>query len=117
MSYPPKKSFEEVELPTNPNLPAWVISPKEEKLIFERWRKRAFARCDDLIKAYIECSNSYLSPLDAMKNCDAANKKSLDCVAKYQKIEYLDVERDLLIKEKLERRRLLKEKIEKEQKK
>lgn len=99
-----KKTFEEVELPTNPNLPPWVITPKEEKLIFERWRKKTFERCDTLIRAYINCSNSY-TPLEAMKNCKDINKESQECVAKYQKIEYLDQERDILIEEKKEKRR------------
>lgn len=26
-----KKSYSDVELPTNPNLPSWIITPKEEK--------------------------------------------------------------------------------------
>lgn len=115
MSYPEKKSFEDIELPTNPNLPAWVITPKEEKLIFERWRKKAFSRCDDLIKSYIECSNSYKSPFEAMSKCEAANKKSMGCVESYQKTEYLDIERDILIKEKQEKQRLYREHLRRAQ--
>lgn len=102
----------DVELPTDPSLPAWIISPKEERAIFERWRKKTFERCDALIKAYVECSNKYLNPLEAMKMCEQANKDSLGCVAKYQKQEYLDIERDLLIEEKLQKKReLYKEKL------
>lgn len=110
MSYT-KKGYEGVELPTNPNMPAWVLTPKEEQVIFERWRKKAFAKCDDLIKAYVQCSNSYENPIDAMKNCEAANKRSLDCVASYQKMEYLDEERDILIREKKIKQRFLREKL------
>lgn len=105
-----KKTFDEVDLPTNPNLPPWVLTPKEEKKIFERWRKKAFSRCDDMIKAYIDCSNKYPA-MEAMKKCEEINKAQLDCVAKYQKIEYLDIERDLLIKEKTEFRKLYKQKV------
>lgn len=107
--YPPKKSFEEVELNVNPNLPPWLLAPKEEKIIFERWRKKAFARCDDLIKAYVECSNSYSNPVEGMRKCDDINKRSQQCVAKYQKIEYLDIERDLFIDEKAAKLKALKE--------
>ncbi|ODV69345.1 hypothetical protein HYPBUDRAFT_3330 [Hyphopichia burtonii NRRL Y-1933] len=114
--YPPKKSFEEVELNTNPNLPPWLITPKEEKIIFERWRKKAFAKCDDLIKAYVECSNSYSNPVEGMKKCDSINKESLGCVAKYQKMEYLDIERDIYIKEKAEKQKLYKELLNRKQK-
>lgn len=99
MSYT-KKGYEGVELPTNPNMPAWVLTPKEEQVIFERWRKKAFAKCDDMIKAYVECSNSFENPLDAMKKCEGANQRSLDCVKSYQKMEYLDEERDIMIAEK-----------------
>lgn len=107
-----KKTFNDVELPTNPNMPAWVITPKEEKAIFERWRKKAFAKCDDMIKAYIECSNRYKNPLELMKMCEQANKASLDCVAQYQKQEYLDIERDILIKEKAEKKKIYKRYLE-----
>lgn len=111
MSYPAKdkKTFADVELPTNPNLPAWVITPKEERLIFDRWRKKAFSQCDSLIKAYIECSNSFKNPLESMKRCESINKVAQGCVAQYQKQEYLDIERELLIDEKLQKRKLQKE--------
>lgn len=103
--YPKKKSFEEVELNTNPNLPPWLITPKEEQIIFDRWRKKAFLKCDDLIKAYVECSNKYSNPIEGMKQCESINKESLGCVANYQKTEYLDRERDIMIKEKAERQK------------
>lgn len=109
-----KKTFNDVELPTNPNLPSWIITPKEEKAIFERWRKKAFSKCDDLIKNYIECSNSYRNPLEAMKMCKAANEASMGCVAKYQKIEYLDIEKDEFIKEKMEKKKLYKYYLQKQ---
>lgn len=110
MSYT-KKGFEGVDLPTNPNMPVWVLTPKEEQLIFERWRKKTFLRCDDLIKAYIACSNSFENPVEGMKQCDLANKRSLDCVASYQKLEYLDEERDILIAEKRVKQKLYREKL------
>lgn len=110
MSNPNKKTFDDVELPSNPNLPSWMLTPKEEKVIFERWRKKAFSRCDELIKKYIECTNSY-SALEAMTKCQAVNNEAQGCVANYQKIEYLDIERDILIKEKAERRKLYKESL------
>lgn len=100
----------DVDLPTDPNLPAWIISPKEERAIFERWRLKTFERCDDFIKRYVECSNSYSNPVEAMKKCEAANQASIGCVRKYQTLEYLDIERDQLIQEKLEKKRILKEK-------
>ncbi|ABN65414.1 predicted protein [Scheffersomyces stipitis CBS 6054] len=104
-----KKTFEDVELPTNPNLPAWVITPKEEKVIFDRWRKKAFAKCDDLIKAYVECSNSYKNPFEGIKNCEKFNDAQLACVAQYQKKEYLDIERDIMIDEKIAKKKLYKQ--------
>ncbi|CAX43438.1 conserved hypothetical protein [Candida dubliniensis CD36] len=109
-----KKSYSDVDLPTNPNLPSWIITPKEEKAVFERWRKKAFAKCDDLIKKYIECSNNYSNPMDGMKNCSKINEESLACVAKYQTKEYLDIEKDLFIKEKLEKKKLYKLYLEKQ---
>lgn len=109
-----KKSYSDVELPTNPNLPSWIITPKEEKAVFERWRKRAFARCDELINKYIECSNSYSNPVDAVKKCQKINEESLVCVAQYQTKEYLDIEKDLFIKEKLEKKKLYKLYLEKQ---
>ncbi|KAL6452509.1 CMC1 COX assembly mitochondrial protein [Candida maltosa Xu316] len=108
MSSYSKKSYSDIELPTNPNLPSWIITPKEEKAVFERWRKKAFARCDDLIKKYVECSNSYKNPLEAMKQCKEANEASLACVAKYQTKEYLDLEKDEFIQEKMEKKKLYK---------
>ncbi|RLV83660.1 hypothetical protein JA9_004746 [Meyerozyma sp. JA9] len=106
---PPKKTMDEVDLPTNPYLPAWILTPKEEKAIFEKWRKKAFAKCDDLIRAYIDCSNSYQSPFEAMSKCEKANQASMGCVEKYQQKKYLDIERNILIKEKMERQRQWKE--------
>ncbi|EGW33242.1 uncharacterized protein SPAPADRAFT_60581 [Spathaspora passalidarum NRRL Y-27907] len=101
-----KKSFEGIELPSDPNLPPWIITPKEEKLIFDRWRTKTFARCDELIKAYVECSNKYGNPVEGMKHCKEANDASMGCVAKYQKQKYLDIERDILIEEKKEKRQI-----------
>lgn len=110
MPLPEKKTFEDVELPSNPNLPPWMLTPKEEKVIFERWRKKTFQRCDELIKKYIECTNSF-SALEGMSKCQTANNEAQGCVAKYQKIEYLDIERDILIKEKAEKRKLYRESL------
>ncbi|KAK6457710.1 cytochrome c oxidase biogenesis protein Cmc1 like-domain-containing protein [Scheffersomyces xylosifermentans] len=114
-----KKTFNDVELPTNPNMPAWVITPKEEKAIFERWRKKAFAKCDDLIRAYVECSNSYQNPLEGMKKCEKINDQAQGCVAQFQKQKYLDIERDLLIDEKIAKKKAYKlylQKLEEEKK-
>ncbi|CAK9435459.1 uncharacterized protein LODBEIA_P01860 [Lodderomyces beijingensis] len=114
MSYskPDKKGFSDVELPSNPNLPSWLITPKEEKAIFERWRKKAFANCDELIKRYIECSNSYKNPVEAVQKCKQTNSDSLKCVEQYQTREYLEAERDLYIKEKQQKKKLYKLKLQ-----
>lgn len=110
MSYT-KKGYSGAELPTNPNMPVWVLTPKEEQVCFERWRKKTFARCDDLIKAYIACSNSYDKPLDAVTKCEEANRASTGCVAKYQKLEYLDEERDLMIADKKLKQKIYRERL------
>lgn len=107
-----KKPYDGVDLPTNPNLPAWILTPKEEQVIFERWRKKAFARCDDLIKAYVECSNSFQNPMDAMDACREANKRSLDCVQNYQTMKYLDEERDILIAEKKQKQKIYRQRLQ-----
>lgn len=106
-----KKEYDGHELPTNPNLPVWILTPKEEQVIFERWRAKAFSRCDDLIRAYVACSNSYESPMEAVKNCEGINKASLDCVANYQKLEYLDQERDILIADKKLKQKIWRERV------
>ncbi|QFZ27212.1 putative tRNA-splicing endonuclease subunit [Clavispora lusitaniae] len=113
MSY--RKEYDGVDLPTNPNMPVWVLTPKEEQVIFERWRAKTFARCDSLIKAYVECSNSYENPIDAMKKCEEANQRSLGCVAKYQTMEYLDQERDIMIAEKKVKQKAYREKLKQAQ--
>lgn len=96
--------YETVDLPSDPNLPPWILTPKEEKLIFQRWRKKAFKNCDELIKIYIKCTNSYGNVLDAMSNCKDFNKAQMECVKEYQKLKYLDIERDILVKEKMEKK-------------
>lgn len=106
-----KAEFDGTELPTNMNMPVWILTPKEEAVIFERWRKKAFARCDDLIKKYIACTNSVENPMEAMKRCEGINKEQLECVAKYQKMEYLDQERDILIAEKKVKQKAYREKL------
>lgn len=98
--------YEGVNLPSDPNLPIWLLTPKEEKLVFQRWRKKAFERCDEYIKRFIACSNSYENPIEAMVKCKAANTEQMQCVAEYQKMKYLDEERDILVKEKMEKRQL-----------
>lgn len=107
MSWPTqkdKKTYADIELPTDPNIPVWVITPKEEKLIFERWRKKAFSECDALIKAYVDCTNSYANPVDATKLCKNANLRSMGCVTLFQTQKYLDIEREILITEKIKKR-------------
>lgn len=107
MSSKKETDYEKVELPTDPNLPIWIISPKEEKIVFQRWRKKAFKRCDDVIKQYIACTNSYKNPLESMIQCQDLNKIQMDCVKQYQQLKYLDEERDILIQEKMEKRKQL----------
>ncbi|EGV60795.1 hypothetical protein PSN45_001414 [Yamadazyma tenuis] len=92
--------YEKLNLPSDPKLPAWILTPKEEKLIFQRWRKKAFKQCDELIKVYIRCSNSYQNPWDAMGHCKDFNDAQLACMKEYQQLKYLDIERDILIQEK-----------------
>lgn len=104
MSSKKETDYEKVELPTDPNMPVWILTPKEEKLIFQRWRKKAFQRCDDVIKQYIACTNSFQNPLDSMNHCRDFNKIQMDCVKKYQQAKYLDDERDILIEEKMKKR-------------
>ncbi|RCK66728.1 hypothetical protein Cantr_03396 [Candida viswanathii] len=103
-----KKSYSDIELPTNPNLPSWIITPKEEKAIYERWRKKAFAHCDELIKKYIACTNSYGNPLEAMKHCKGAHEASMGCVEQFAGKEFMDKERDEFIQEKIEKKKLYK---------
>ncbi|EMG50988.1 hypothetical protein G210_5325 [Candida maltosa Xu316] len=43
-----------------------------------------------------------------MKQCKEANEASLACVAKYQTKEYLDLEKDEFIQEKMEKKKLYK---------
>ncbi|OBA23131.1 hypothetical protein METBIDRAFT_35582 [Metschnikowia bicuspidata var. bicuspidata NRRL YB-4993] len=106
-----KQPYDNRDLPTNPNLPVWVLTPKEEQVCFERWRKKTFERCDDLIKAYVACSNSYESPIEAMAKCEGINKAQLGCVAKYQTMEYLDQERDILIADKKIKQKIYRERL------
>ncbi|WPK23460.1 hypothetical protein PUMCH_000701 [Australozyma saopauloensis] len=101
-----KKPYDGAELPTHPTLPLWVLTPKEEQVVFERWRKKAFQKCDALIRAYIECSNLYDNPVEGIKMCKEANDRSLGCVAEYQKLKYLDDERDILIADKKLKRQI-----------
>lgn len=110
-----KRPYDGAELPTHPTLPVWVLTPKEEQVIFERWRKKTFEKCDALIRAYIECSNSYENPLDGMKMCADANAKSVGCVAEYQKLKYLDEERDLMIADKKLKRKIYLERLQQRQ--
>lgn len=106
-----KKPYDGAELPTHPTLPVWVLTPKEEQVCFERWRKKAFQRCDDLIRAYIDCSNSYDNPLEGMKKCKEANERSMGCVAGYQTMKFLDEERDLMIADKKLKRKIYLERV------
>ena len=105
------RPYDGAELPTHPSLPGWVLTPKEEQVIFERWRKKAFQRCDDLIRAYIDCSNSYKNPLEGIKKCKEANERSLGCVAKYQTMKYLDEEREIMIADKKLKRKIYLERL------
>ncbi|RKP30768.1 hypothetical protein METBISCDRAFT_15558 [Metschnikowia bicuspidata] len=105
------RPYDGAELPTHPSLPVWVLTPKEEQVIFERWRKKAFQRCDDLIRAYIDCSNLYNNPLEGIKKCKEANERSLGCVAKYQTMKYLDEEREIMIADKKLKRKIYLERL------
>ncbi|CAH2351050.1 COX assembly mitochondrial protein [[Candida] railenensis] len=108
-----KKTLEDVHLPTNPNIPAWLITPKEEKLIYERWRKKAHVHCDDLIRQYIECSNRFKNPIDGMRECKGINSDRESCLKQFQKDNVLDNERNSYIEEKIEMKKIIDEYVKK----
>lgn len=101
------RTLEDVELPTNPRVPAWIITPKEEKLLWERWRTNANQHCDAFVRAYIECSNSYRNPLDGIKYCKEANAQREACLRQFQKMKTLDEYKDAYIQEKIEMRQMV----------
>lgn len=106
-----KKTLEDVDLHTNPNLPAWMLTPKEEKLVYERWRKNTHAKCDHLIRLYIECSNHYSNVIEGFNKCKDINARTQGCIRQYQEMKYLDQERDKYIQEKLDEKKRIQEYI------
>ena len=83
-------NYEEVHIPVNPNLPPWILSPKEERLVTDRWQKVSQEKCDGLIKKYIECTNVSKNPLVGIKNCKGINAEVQACLQQYKTIKYYD---------------------------
>ncbi|ANZ76722.1 BA75_04037T0 [Komagataella pastoris] len=85
-------------------LPPWVLTPKEEKEVFENWKTTTYKACDELVKKFADCAAS--SGYSAWFKCRKQSKVMRDCIASRQATKYVDDERDKYIQEKI---RLLQE--------
>ncbi|CUS20686.1 LAQU0S01e12310g1_1 [Lachancea quebecensis] len=82
-------------------LPVWVLGPREEKEARQNLKKFAYGKCDEYVKAMVECSK--LHGLKVFPACEPQRDKMAECILSYQGDNYLDQERDKLVQRKIEK--------------
>ncbi|ODQ77896.1 hypothetical protein BABINDRAFT_95065 [Babjeviella inositovora NRRL Y-12698] len=83
----------------NKSLPIWVLTPKEEKVVRENWKKNSWKKCDELARIFNLCAKA--NTFNVTTACTVPKEMLYECVYKYNTPEYMDIERDLFIREKL----------------
>ncbi|SCV00480.1 LAMI_0G05336g1_1 [Lachancea mirantina] len=81
-------------------LPIWVLSPREEKEARQNLKKTAFSKCDEYVKAMVECSKKH--GLKVFPTCEPERDKMAECILFYQDDKYLDEERDKIVQRKFD---------------
>ncbi|GMG24722.1 unnamed protein product [Ambrosiozyma monospora] len=82
-------------------LPVWMLTPKEEKEVFENWRIQAWKHCDSVVKEFSKCEQ--MAGYGVWFKCRKEGKAMRECIRERQQEKYVDEERDKLIKLKMER--------------
>ncbi|KAL2709438.1 COX assembly mitochondrial protein [Kluyveromyces marxianus] len=85
----------------NQRLPLWMLNPAEEKEARQNLKKFAYAQCVDYVEAMVECSK--IHGLKVFPACNEPRDAMRKCILSYQGDSYLDVQRDLMVQQKLER--------------
>ncbi|ODV86546.1 hypothetical protein CANARDRAFT_183508, partial [[Candida] arabinofermentans NRRL YB-2248] len=81
-------------------LPVWLLTPKEEKEVFENWRINAWKLCDEHVGAFSRCEQ--LAGYGVWFKCRKQSKAMRDCITNRQQQKYVDEERDKFIQKKIE---------------
>ncbi len=79
--------------------PVWLLTPKEEKQVFNNWRDSAWKYCDEYVKKFADCEK--LNGLGVWFKCKKEAKEMKDCITSRRQKKYVDEERDKFIEEKM----------------
>lgn len=94
-------------------LPIWVLTPNEELQARKNLKKYTFQQCSEVIEAMMQCSRD--NGVKVFPTCNKQRDAMSKCVLFYQNDQkYLDEQKDLLIKEKINK---LQSKIDQSKKK
>ncbi|KAF6008113.1 hypothetical protein HII13_004297 [Brettanomyces bruxellensis] len=85
--------------------PVWLLSPKEEKQVFNNWRDSAWKYCNEYVKKFAECEQT--AGLGVWFKCKKEGKEMRNCIDGRRQKKYVDEERDKFIEEKMKKAGIL----------
>ncbi|GME69587.1 unnamed protein product [[Candida] boidinii] len=80
-------------------LPVWMLTPKEEKEVFENWRKNTWKYCDEYVGAFSKCEQA--AGYTVWFKCRKESKAMRECIRERQNSKFVDEERDKYIEDKI----------------
>lgn len=92
MDKDPKK--EQIE-----GLPAWVMTPKEEKAVLEEYQKEVWRKCDEYVQAFKRCEAA--NGFSVLFRCKEEGNAMRECVQHHHQHEYVDEVRDTFLRKKI----------------
>lgn len=88
-------------------LPVWMLTPKEEKEVFEEYIQEVYKECDDYVKAFSACEQ--MTGFGVFFKCRKESKAMKSCVQSHYSQEFVDEVRDKYIEKKIAFRKNLEE--------
>lgn len=88
-------------------LPVWMLTPKEEKEVFEEYIQEIYKQCDEYVKAFSACEQA--AGFGVFFKCKNESKAMKSCVQSHYNQEYVDDVRDKYIEKKIAFRKQLEE--------
>lgn len=83
-------------------LPVWLLTPKEEKDVYNNWREHTWQHCDEYVREFSKCEQQ--AGLGVWFKCRKQSKAMRQCIERRKDKKYVDAERDAYIDAKMKRR-------------
>ncbi|GMM31186.1 Cmc1 protein [Martiniozyma asiatica (nom. inval.)] len=81
-------------------LPAWMLTPKEEKEVLEQYQVEVWKRCDQYAKAFKQCEEMH--GMTVFFKCKEESRILKQCIDDQHRHEFVDEVRDAYIQKKIE---------------